>query len=214
MSAEPELVPVKGFASPGFERVRDAFAENCARRKEPGAACAVYLHGEKVVDLWGGVRDGATGEPWEEDTMTLVFSTTKGMAAVTTALAHSRSWLDYDEPVSTYWPEFAQNGKEQITVRQLLAHQAGLFGCDEPVNVQVIADLDRLAGIMARQKPEWEAGTLSRRCPPSSRGGRRRCCQRCCQMCTARGNARKSSIPPLAVSWFPRRISLPDGRGS
>jgi CubicO group peptidase (beta-lactamase class C family) len=144
---------------PDFKNVRRAFVENFTRRKELGAACCVYCEGKKVVDLWGGVRNQATGQPWEEDTMALVFSATKGMAAMVTALAHSRGWLDFDERVCTYWHEFAQNGKEQITVRQLLAHQAGLFGFDEPVDAEVIADLDRLAAIMARQRTEWPPGT-------------------------------------------------------
>ena len=139
--------------------MREAFAENFARRREVGAACCVYHKGEKVVDLWGGVRNKATGEPWEEDTMALVYSATKGLAAMTLAIAHSRGWLDYDELVCKYWPEFAQNGKEKITVRQLLAHQAGLFAFDEPVDKSVVADLDRLADVMARQKPAWEPGT-------------------------------------------------------
>ncbi len=143
----------------GFEAVRDAFAENFARRHELGGACCVYHRGEKVVDLWGGVRNKATGEPWEEGTMVIVYSTTKGLAAMTLALAHSRGWLDYDERVRKYWPEFAQNGKEKITVRQLLAHQAGLFAFDEPVDRSVVADLDRLAIVLARQKPAWPPGT-------------------------------------------------------
>src|SRR5215471_16886926 len=91
--------------------------------------------------------------------MVLVYSATKGFAAMTLAVAHSRGWLDYEERVCTYWPEFAQQGKERITVRQLLAHQAGLFAIDEPVNPSVVADLDRLAAILARQKPAWEPGT-------------------------------------------------------
>jgi CubicO group peptidase (beta-lactamase class C family) len=91
--------------------------------------------------------------------MALVYSATKGLAAMTLALAHSRGWLDYDVLVRKYWPEFAQNGKEKITVRQLLAHQAGLFAFDEPVDKSVVADLDRLAEVMARQKPAWEPGT-------------------------------------------------------
>jgi CubicO group peptidase (beta-lactamase class C family) len=119
----------------------------------------VYRHGEKVVDLWGGVRNKATGESWEADTMVLVHSATKGLAAMTLALAHSRGWLDYEERVSTYWPEFAQHGKDKITVRQLLAHQAGLHAFDEPVDRSAVADLDRLAVIMARQTPAWEPGT-------------------------------------------------------
>ena len=90
--------------------------------------------------------------------MVVVHSATKGLAAMVMALAHSRGWLDYDERVCTYWPEFAQAGKERITVRQLLAHQAGLFAFDEPVDREVVANLDRLAEIMARQRPAWEPG--------------------------------------------------------
>jgi CubicO group peptidase (beta-lactamase class C family) len=150
---------IHGFASKRFEPVRDAFVENLSRRKELGGACCVYHRGEKVVDLWGGIRNRATGEPWEEDTMVLVFSTTKGLSAMTLALANARGWLDYDAPVASYWPEFAQNGKENIIVRQLLAHQAGLFAFDERVDRSVIADLDRLAAVMERQRPEWEPGT-------------------------------------------------------
>ena len=150
---------VEGSVSRGFEPVREAFAENFERRGELGGACCVYHHGEKVVDLWGGLRNKQTGERWEQDTMVVVHSATKGLAAMTLALAHSRGWLDYEAPVATYWPEFAQQGKETITVRQLLAHQAGLFAFDEPVDRGVVADLDRLAVVMARQKPAWEPGS-------------------------------------------------------
>lgn len=149
---------IEGHVSAGFEAVRDAFAENFSRRHELGGACCVYHRGEKVVDLWGGVRNKAIGEPWQEDTMVLVYSTTKGLAAMTLAIAHSRGWLDYDERVCAYWPEFAQNGKENITVRQLLAHQAGLFAFDEQGDRSLVADLDRLAVVLARQKPAWEPG--------------------------------------------------------
>src|SRR5688500_17918696 len=144
---------IEGQVSRGFEVVRDAFQENFARRHELGGACCVYWRGEKVVDLWGGIRNKVTGEPWQRDTMVVVHSATKGLAAMTLAIAHSRGWLDYDERVATYWPEFAQNGKQDITVRQLLAHQAGLFAFDEPVDRSVIADLDRLAQVMARHTP-------------------------------------------------------------
>jgi CubicO group peptidase (beta-lactamase class C family) len=150
---------VEGHVSPGFESVREAFAENFARRHELGGACCVYHRGEKVVDLWGGIRNKQTGQPWEPDTMVVVHSATKGLAAMTLAIAHSRGWLDYEERVSTYWPEFAQQAKERITVRQLLAHQAGLFALDEPVDRSAVADLDRLAIVLARQKPAWEPGT-------------------------------------------------------
>jgi CubicO group peptidase (beta-lactamase class C family) len=149
---------IEGSVSQGFEAVRHAFVENFTRRGELGGACCVYQDGEKVVDLWGGVRDRASGEPWRPDTMVVIHSATKGLAAMVIALAHSRGWLDYDERVCRYWPEFAQAGKERITVRQLLAHQAGLFAFDEPVDPAVIADLDRLAQVMARQRPLWEPG--------------------------------------------------------
>lgn len=154
----PETV-VKGHVSPEFLGVKTAFEENFTKRNELGGACCVYLNGEKVVDLWGGVRDPATGALWEEDTMVMVFSLTKGMSALTLALAHSRGLLDYDAPVVTYWPEFAQNGKQAITVRQLLAHQAGLHAFHEKVDRSVIADRDHLAAILVREKPAWPPGT-------------------------------------------------------
>ena len=153
------LPHVEGTVSPGFEPVRDAFVANFAERGERGGACAAFVQGEKVVDVWGGVRDVRTGEPWQPDTMVLVYSATKGLAAMTLAIAHSRGWLDYDARVCVYWPEFAQHGKELITVRQLLAHQAGLFALEEPVDRELVADLDRLAVVLARQKPAWEPGT-------------------------------------------------------
>jgi CubicO group peptidase (beta-lactamase class C family) len=150
---------VEGHVSPPFEAVREAFVDNFVRHRELGGACCIYHRGEKVVDLWGGIRNKRTREPWEQDTMVVIHSATKGLAAMTLALAHSRGWLDYEERVAKYWPEFAQQGKEKITVRQLLAHQAGLFAFDEPVDRSVVADLDRLAVVLARQRPAWEPGT-------------------------------------------------------
>jgi CubicO group peptidase (beta-lactamase class C family) len=151
-------VNINGQVSRGFEPVREAFADNFVRRGELGGACCAYHRGEKVVDLWGGIRNKPTGEPWEERTMVVVHSATKGLAAMTLAIAHSRGWLDYEERVAFYWPEFAQQGKERITVRQLLAHQAGLFAFNEPVDRAIVSDLDRLAVVLARQKPAWEPG--------------------------------------------------------
>jgi CubicO group peptidase (beta-lactamase class C family) len=157
-AAGPSGLTIGGSVGEGFEPLRDAFVENFTRRGEIGGACSVYRDGEHVVDLWGGVRDRASQEPWRPDTMVVVHSATKGLAAMVLALLHSRGLLDYDERVATYWPEFAQAGKERITVRQLLAHQAGLFAFDEPVDRDVVADLDVLAGVMARQRPAWEPG--------------------------------------------------------
>jgi CubicO group peptidase (beta-lactamase class C family) len=150
---------VEGHVAGGFEAVRDAFADNFTRRHELGGGCCAYLRGEKIVDLWGGIRNKETGEPWAHDTMVLVYSATKGLAAMTMALAHSRGWLDYEERVATYWPEFAQQGKERITVRQLLGHQAGLFALDTPLDRTLVSDLDRLTSVLARQKPAWEPGS-------------------------------------------------------
>jgi len=149
---------VEGSVSQGFEVVRDTFEENFTRRGELGGACCAYYRGEKVVDLWGGVRDKVTGEPWQRDTMAIVYSATKGLAAMTLAMAHSRGWLDYESPVAAYWPEFAQHGKDRMTVWQLLAHQGGLFAIDEPVDRTLVADLDALAAVLARQTPRWEPG--------------------------------------------------------
>ena len=150
---------IQGYVTRGFEVVRETFIENFKRRGELGGACCAFYRGEKVVDLWGGVRNKQTREPWEKDTMVIVYSATKGLAAMTLAIAHSRGWLDYEERLCTYWPEFAQQEKEKVTVRQLLAHQAGLFVLDETLDRNLVADLDRLALALARQKPAWESGT-------------------------------------------------------
>lgn len=151
--------PLGGDVQPGFQRIADEFARNFRERGELGAACAVYLGGEKVVDLWGGYRDRAERKPWAEDTLVIVYSTSKGLAAAALALAHSRGLLDYDERVAAYWPEFAQNGKERITVRQLLAHQAGLCAIDDRLDVTMLSDLDAVAAAIAKQRPAWRPGT-------------------------------------------------------
>ena len=150
---------VGGRVAPGFEEVREEFERNFAERGEIGAAVAAWWRGAKVVDLWGGRRTPDGEEPWNEDTMVVVMSTTKGLSAMTMALAHSRGWLDYEAPVARYWPEFAQNGKAAITLRQLLGHEAGLVLLDEKLGVEQLEDLDYVAGVLARQKPSWPPGT-------------------------------------------------------
>ena len=111
---------VFGQVAPGFEDVRVEFERNFAKRGEIGAAVAAYWRGEKVVDLWGGRRDPKRDAPWNEDTLVVPMSSTKGFSAMTLAVANARGWLDYEAPAARYWPEFAQNGKGAITVRQLL----------------------------------------------------------------------------------------------
>ncbi len=150
---------IHGEVEPGFEPVRDEFERNFRDRGEVGSAIAAYVGNEKVVDLWGGLRDRDMCEPWEENTMVLVFSVTKGMAGLALALANSRGYFSYDDRVAQHWPEFSQNGKEAITIRQLLSHQAGLCRFDVPLTLSIIRDLDKLAEIIARQKPAWKPGT-------------------------------------------------------
>ena len=150
---------IRGFALPGFERVRDEFENNFLIRGEQGAACTIYHQGQKVVDLWGGRRCHNSGAQWNEQTLSLAFSVTKGMAAAVMAVAHSRGFFDLDSPVAQYWPEFASGSKDRITVRQLLAHQAGLVSINQKLNPGLLADHDAMAEITARQKPLWEPGT-------------------------------------------------------
>ncbi|MEU2089729.1 serine hydrolase domain-containing protein [Nocardia beijingensis] len=154
-----ETPTVHGDVAPGFEPVADAFRRNFARHGEIGAAVAVYAGERPVVDLWAGFRDRGRTLPWERDTIVPVFSSTKGMAAFTVAAAVAKGVLDYEQPVAKYWPEFAANGKDAVTVRQLIDHQAGLSGLSQTVRLPQIADLDGLATILAAQKPAWRPGT-------------------------------------------------------
>ncbi|WP_182866487.1 serine hydrolase domain-containing protein [Rhodopirellula sp. JC639] len=150
---------ILGSVAPGFEQVRTEFENNFLRRGERGAACTVFHQGRKVVDLWGGRRCHHSGARWTEQTLSLAFSVTKGMAAAVMAVAHSRGLFDLDAAVADYWPEFAVGQKQTITVRQLLAHQAGLVAIDRKLNPQILADHDQMAAITASQKPLWQPGT-------------------------------------------------------
>ena len=150
---------IDGLVAPGFEEVRVEFERNFARRGEIGAAVAAYWRGERVVDLWGGRRMPTGDAPWNEDTMVVVMSSTKGLAAMTLAVANARGWLDYEAPVARYWPEFAQHGKAAVTVRQLLGHEAGLVLLDEQLTIEKLRDLDSMARLLARQQPAWPPGT-------------------------------------------------------
>ena len=159
MHGDPAMRPaVNGMTTPEFQPVRVAFERNFLERGELGAACAVFYRGTRVVDLWGGYRCTTSRDPWTEQTLALAFSTTKGMAAAAMAVAHSRGLFELDERVAAYWPEFAQSGKQDVTVRQLLAHQAGLVSIDAPLDVETLSDHDLMADILARQKPAWPPG--------------------------------------------------------
>lgn len=148
-----------GFTAPGFEPVREAFAANFADGVEVGAAVCVYLRGEPVVDLWGGVADQDTGRGWERDTLQIVYSTTKAATAACALLLVQRGELDLDAPVAAYWPEFAAQGKEHLPVRWLLTHQAGLVALDRPVTRADVLAWHPVVEALAAQRPQWTPGT-------------------------------------------------------
>ncbi|MEY2426750.1 MAG: hypothetical protein QOI61_2322 [Actinomycetota bacterium] len=152
------MTDIHGEVAPGFEKVRDAFAANFDERGEVGAAFALYKDGRKVVDLWGGVADQESGRPWEEDTLQMVFSTTKGATAICTHLLAQRGALDYDAPVAQYWPEFKANGKEDITLRSVMSHRAGLPAVDVQLTPEELFAWDPIVEALAAQTPYWEHG--------------------------------------------------------
>jgi CubicO group peptidase (beta-lactamase class C family) len=149
---------IRGWTAPGFENVRDAFEKNFADGLEIGAAFAAYHRGEKVVDLWGGVADPRDGRRWEEDTIAVVFSTTKGATAVCANGLAQEGRLDVEAPVVQYWPEFGQAGKEQIPVEYLLSHRAGLPWVDEPLTLEAALAWEPMIHALERQAPLWEPG--------------------------------------------------------
>ncbi|MFF5976480.1 serine hydrolase domain-containing protein [Streptomyces sp. NPDC012769] len=150
---------VRGTVAAGFEPVRDAFLRNFEQRGERGAAVAVYRDGTKVVDLWAGTRDVDGEAPWAVDTAQVVRSATKGVTAAVPLLLHQRGQLDLDAPVATYWPEFKAAGKDRVTVRQLLAHRAGVPVLDRPLTLSEAVDLETATAAIAAQAPAWEPGT-------------------------------------------------------
>ncbi|MDQ4137584.1 MAG: beta-lactamase family protein, partial [Actinomycetota bacterium] len=148
---------VDGVVAPGFERVRERFAEGL--ELGGGAAVAVYVDGEPVVDLWGGIADRHTGRPWEHDTLGVAFSCTKGVLALVVLRLAEQGRLDLDAPVARYWPEFAQAGKAAIPVRWLLNHRAGLIALDEDLTLDQALDWAHVIRAIERQAPNWEPGT-------------------------------------------------------
>jgi CubicO group peptidase (beta-lactamase class C family) len=142
-----------------FGAVREEFERNFAERGDVGAAVCVTLDGETVVDLWGGTADPATGRAWERDTIGVVWSCTKGATALCVLMLVTRRQLDLDAPVASYWPEFAQNGKDAITVRKALAHQAGLAAFSEPIPDDGYCDWALIVDRLAQQVPLWAPGT-------------------------------------------------------
>ncbi|MFC8140977.1 serine hydrolase domain-containing protein [Streptomyces paradoxus] len=152
---------VHGHCDARFTAVRTAFEENFRERDELGAAVAVTVDGETVVDLWGGWADAARSRPWERDTLVNVWSTTKGPVALCAHILADRGLLDLDAPVAVYWPEFAAAGKEKVLVRHLLSHRAGLAGLREPHALEQLYDWELTTQRLAAAEPWWEPGTRS-----------------------------------------------------
>ena len=140
----------EGYVAPGYEPVRDAFEENFSWRGEIGSAFAAVRNGQPLVDLWGGLADRASGRPWQEDTLQLVFSGTKGMVALAVLMLIDRGQLSLDDPVNRHWPEF---GKPDILVRHIVSHTARLPGIDVPITVADLFDDRRMAAHLAAQSP-------------------------------------------------------------
>jgi CubicO group peptidase (beta-lactamase class C family) len=151
---------VRGECEERFGAVRDALAESLDH-DDVGACAAVYLNGEPVADLWGGYADQARTVPWERDTITCVWSTTKVMTALCALILADRGDLDLDAPVARYWPEFAAAGKDGVLVRHLLAHTAGLPAWEEPMTVGDLYDWPACTARLAAQAPRWEPGTAA-----------------------------------------------------
>jgi CubicO group peptidase (beta-lactamase class C family) len=154
------VAEIRGTCDKRFEAVRVALAESLDDT-DVGAAAAVFLNGEPVVDLWGGYTDAQRTTPWEKDTITNVWSTTKTMVALCALILADRGDLDLDAPVAGYWPEFAAAGKDKVLVRHLLSHTAGLPEFDPPVMVSDLYDWPAVTAGLAQQAPRWEPGTLA-----------------------------------------------------
>jgi CubicO group peptidase (beta-lactamase class C family) len=152
-------VTIDGWVATEFEPVLDVFAQNFDARGEVGAAVAVYLEGRPVVDLWGGVADAATGRPWAQDTIVLVYSATKGVTAICASRCMEQGLLDPDATVASVWPEFAANGKEAITIAQVLSHQAGLPFVEGDCTLDEALTWEPMVERLAAQAPTWEPGT-------------------------------------------------------
>jgi len=154
--AKPNLI--NGYVHPDFQAVGKVFAKQIPRSRIGGAGVCVYHRGKLVVDLWGGTRDNA-GTPWEADTLSLSYSTSKGVAATLLHILVDRGLLGYEDLVADHWPEFANNGKERITVRHVLCHEAGLYGIRSMVDCgQRILDWDYMIEALADSLPAHEPG--------------------------------------------------------
>lgn len=150
---------IHGSCASDFVGVRDAFERNFTLRQEAGAAVAVWVDGNLVVNLWGGHADAAGRRPWREDTLTTVLSGTKGLTSTCVHQLADRGELDLDAPISRYWPEFGQAGKEDITLAMVMSHRSGVIGPRTRVTTEQLCDWDYVCGQLAIAEPWWKPGT-------------------------------------------------------
>ena len=153
------MTEIHGFVHPRFEGVRAAFAANFASGEDVGASFCATLAGETIVDIWAGHADAAKARAWQEDTIVNVYSTTKTMCALTALVLADRGELDFSARVAHYWPEFAANGKAEVTVAQLMSHSAGLSGFHAKMSRDDLYDWQKVTGVLAAQAPFWPPGT-------------------------------------------------------
>ena len=161
LTAPPKSATAEGEASPQFAELRTEFQRQLDSGEELGASLAVVDHGRSVVDLWGGYREVERTSLWQSDTITNVWSITKTITTLAALMLADRGLLDLDAPVATYWPEFAQNGKADITVKQVMSHTAGVSGWDMPFTIEQLYDYEAATSHLAAQAPWWEPGTAS-----------------------------------------------------
>jgi CubicO group peptidase (beta-lactamase class C family) len=152
-------VDIHGSCASGFVGVRDAFEQNFALRREVGAAVAVWVDGDLVINLWGGSADEAGARPWQENTLTTVLSGTKGLTATCVHQLADRGELDLQAPVARYWPEFGQAGKQAITLAMVMSHRSGVIGPRTRMSWEEVADWDFVCEQLAAAEPWWEPGT-------------------------------------------------------
>jgi CubicO group peptidase (beta-lactamase class C family) len=150
---------VEGRYDHRFAPVAEAFLRNFAEHGEVGASAALTLGGETLVDLWGGTADRDSGKPWEHDTVSIVFSCTKGATALCAHILSSQGKLDIEAPVAPIWPEFAHHGKELATTRMMLDHSVGVPVLREAVKPDCLMDWDYMTERLAAERPFWEPGT-------------------------------------------------------
>jgi CubicO group peptidase (beta-lactamase class C family) len=155
------VADIQGTCTGRFEPMREILSRNIDAGLDVGASVAVVHRGDMVVDLWGGWSDAERTAPWQRDTITNVWSSTKTQMALCALMLADRGLLDLDAPVASYWPEFAGNGKEGVLVKHLLSHTSGVSGWDQPVTVDDLYDWEKSTAMLAGQAPWWEPGTAS-----------------------------------------------------